>query len=41
MTLASRTGRETQDSLVMIAAAHEGMTRIELVRAYINTAWEL
>lgn len=39
MTLASRPHRADQDSLVMMAAKSAGMSRIELLNAYINTAW--
>ncbi len=40
MTSASRSHRHDQDSLVMIAAAKAGLSRIELLQAFINTAWK-
>lgn len=39
MTLGSRSHRQDQDSLVMIAAQRAGLSRIELLQAFINTAW--
>ena len=39
MTLGSRNHRKNQDSLVMIAARKAGLSRIELLQAFINTAW--
>ena len=41
MTLGSRSHRQDQDSLVMIAAEKAGLSRIELLQAFINTAWNL
>lgn len=39
MTLGSRKHRSNQDSLVMLAAKQAGMSRIELLKAFIDTAW--
>ncbi len=41
MTLGSRNHRQNQDSLVMIAARKAGMSRIDLLQAFINTAWKI
>ncbi|MGN0162079.1 MAG: ATP-grasp domain-containing protein [Candidatus Ornithomonoglobus sp.] len=39
MTLASRSHRLNQDSLVMLAAARAGLSRIDLLDIFINSAW--
>ena len=39
MTLGSRRHRKEQDSLVMLAAQQAGMSRMDLLKSFIDTAW--